>query len=116
MAWVTKMLIGKVKAESDETHKVEHRKMKSLLEDIQRRVRGLETIFKLLVDIEKNKQIKQERLATQFHFFLRFFHHLDITLTYDHGAPTQIRRTRTTSPKEDKKYQEGIVMEHPQVL
>jgi len=54
MAWVTKMLIGKVKADKDETHREEHMEMKSLLEDIQHLVSGLETMFKLLVDIKKN--------------------------------------------------------------
>jgi hypothetical protein len=116
MAWVTKMLIGKVKADRDETRREEQLEMKSLLEDIQRRVSGLETMFKMLVDIEKNQQSKLERLAAQFHLFLRFVHHLDITPADDSGAPTQIRRTRTTSPKEDNKDQAGRVMEHPQVL
>jgi hypothetical protein len=54
MAWVTKMLIGKVKADRDETYMEEQLEMKSLLEYIQRRVSGLETMFKLLVDIKKN--------------------------------------------------------------
>jgi hypothetical protein len=35
MAWVTKMLIGKVKADRDETRMEDHRETKSMLEDIQ---------------------------------------------------------------------------------
>jgi hypothetical protein len=79
-------------------------------------VSGLETIIKLLVDIEKNQQSKHERLNAQFHMYLRYVHHLDITLADNHGAPAQIRGTRTTSPKEDIKGQVGGVMEHSKVL
>jgi hypothetical protein len=114
--WVTKMLIGKVKSDREEARKDDHREIKPMLEEIHRRISGLETIVKLLVEVEKNQQSKQERLATQFHLFLRYVHHLDITPADGQGGPAQIRRTRTVSPKEDNKGQAGGVTDHSQVL
>jgi hypothetical protein len=61
MVWHTKMLIGKVKENQEETRKEDQREMKTMLEDIKCRVSGLETIVKLMVEIEKNHQRKQER-------------------------------------------------------
>jgi hypothetical protein len=107
MVWHTKMLIGKVKADREETRMEDQREMKTMMEDIQRRVSGLETIVKLLVEIEKNQQSKQERLAAQFHLYLRYVHHMDITPADDHGAPAQIRKVWVASPKEDNKNQVG---------
>jgi hypothetical protein len=63
-----------------------------MLEDIQCRVNGLETIVKLLVEIEKNQQSKQERWVAQFHLYLRYVHHMDITPADDQGASAQIQK------------------------
>jgi hypothetical protein len=116
MAWHTKMLIGKVKADREETRREDQCELKTMLEDIQRCVSGLETIVKLLVEIEKNQQSKQERLAAQFHLYLRYVHHMDITPADDQGAPTQIRKVWMISTKEDNKNQAGGVEARPQVL
>jgi hypothetical protein len=34
-----------------------------------------------------------ERLATQFHLYLRYVHHMDITPVDDNREPTHIRNT-----------------------
>jgi hypothetical protein len=74
----------------EETRMEDQRELKSLVEDIQHRVSGLETIVKLLVDIEKIQQSKQERMAAQFNLYLRYVHHMDITPADDHGSQAQI--------------------------
>jgi hypothetical protein len=116
MTWFTKMLIGKVKSDREEARQEDHREVKTMLDEIQRRISGLETIIKLLVEVEKDQKSKQERLVAQFHLYLRYVHHMDITPMDGQGGPTQIRRTRTVSPKEDNKGQAGGVKDHPQVL
>jgi hypothetical protein len=94
-AWFTKMLIGKVKSEREEARQEDHREIKTMLDEIQRRLSSLETIIKLLVEVEKDQKSKQERLVAQFHLYLRYVHHMDITPADGQGAPTQIRKTRT---------------------
>ena len=79
------------------------------------RINSLETITKLLVEVEKDQKCKLEQLETQFHLYLCYVHHMDITLFDGHGVPTQIRKTCTTSQKEDNKSQADGGKEHPQV-
>jgi hypothetical protein len=68
------------------------------------------------VEVEKDQKRKHEQLATQFHLYLRYVHHMDITLIDGKGAPTQIKKTRTDSPKEENKGQAGGGKDHPQML
>ena len=70
----------------------------------------------MLVEVEKDEKSKHEWLVAQFHLYLRYVHHMDITHVDGQGGSTQIRRTRTVSPKEDNKGQAGGVKYHPQVL
>jgi hypothetical protein len=44
-----------------------------------------------------------ERLATQFHLYLCYFHHMGITPANGHGALAHIRKTCTISQKEENK-------------
>jgi hypothetical protein len=115
MAWLTKMMIGKVISEREEARQEDNKENKKMLDEILRRINSLETITKLLVEVEKDQKCKLERLAAQFHLYLRYVHHMDITPADGHGAPTQIRKTRTTSQKEDNKSQADGGKEHPQV-
>jgi hypothetical protein len=84
------MLIGKFKADNDETKGMDQRELRTMVEDIQHLVNGLETIVKLLVNIEKIQQRKKDKMETQFNLYLKYVHHMDITPTNDHGTPTQI--------------------------
>jgi hypothetical protein len=115
MAWITKMMIRKVISESEEARQVENKENKIMLDEILCRLNSLETITKLLVEVEKDHKRKMEHLAAQFHLYLRYVHHMDITPDDGHGAPTQIRKTHTTSQKEDNKSQANGGKEHPQV-
>jgi len=103
MAWIAKMMIEKVISESEEAGKEENKENKMMLDKILRRLSSLETISKLLVEVEKDQKIKMEHLYAQFHLYLRYVHHMEITPTDGHGAPTKIGKTRTTSQKEDSK-------------
>jgi len=110
------MLIGKVKSDREEARQEDHQEVQTMLDEIQRCISGLETIIKLLVEVEKDQKRKQEQLATQFNLYLRYVHQMDITPADGQGVPAQIRRTRTVYPKEDNKGQAGGVKDHPQVL
>jgi hypothetical protein len=74
-----------------------------MLEGILHHIRSLETITKLLVEVEKDHKCKLEWLVSHFHLYLHYVHHMDITPIDGNGAPTQIRKTRTASQKEDNK-------------
>jgi hypothetical protein len=86
-----------------------------MLDEILCRISSLETITKLLVEVEKDQKHKMEWLASQFHLYLRCVHHMDITPVDGHDAPSQIRKTRMTSHKEDNKSRADDGKEHPQV-
>jgi len=66
---------------------------KKMLDEILSHLSSLETITKLLVEVEKDHKSKMEQLATQFHLYLHYFHQMDITPTDGHSAPTHIRKT-----------------------
>jgi len=42
-----------------------------------------------------------EQLSAQFHLYLSYVHHMDITPVDRNGALTHIRKTRMVSQKED---------------
>jgi hypothetical protein len=116
MAWLTKMLIRKVHSEKAEARQEDNKENKPMLDEILRHLNSLETIIKLLVEVEKDQKCKLEWMTAQFHLYLCYVHHMDITPADGQGTPTQIRKTRTISPKEDNKSQADGGKEHPQVL
>jgi hypothetical protein len=75
MAWITKMMIGKVISKSEEVRQEENKENKMMLDEIMRHLSRLETITKLLIEVEKDHKIKMERLVGQFHLYLRYVHH-----------------------------------------
>jgi hypothetical protein len=79
MAWQTKMLIGKVSSERDDTRRENNKEHTKLLNKILRHLSSLETITKLLTEVEADQKGKLERLVAQFHLYLRYVHHMDIT-------------------------------------
>jgi hypothetical protein len=42
-------------------------------------------------------------VAAQFHLYLRYVHHMDITPADGNGAPTRIRKTYMVAQKEESK-------------
>jgi uncharacterized protein YcbK (DUF882 family) len=54
MAWITKMMIGKVISESEEARQEDNKENKTMLDEILRHINSLETITKLLVEVEKD--------------------------------------------------------------
>jgi hypothetical protein len=91
----------------EEARQEENKEHKKMLDEILSRLSSLETITKLLVEVEKDQKSKMEWLAAQFHLYLRYVHHMDITPVDGHGAPTHIRKTRTISQKDENKSQAG---------
>ena len=116
MAWLSMIMIKKVILEREEVRQEDNKENKKMLDEILRRISSLETITKLLVEVEKDEKSKMVWLATQFHLYLCYVHHMEITLVDGQGAPAQIRKTYTVSPKEDNKSQADDAKEHPQVL
>jgi hypothetical protein len=108
------MLIRKVNSEKEEARHEDNRENKTMLDKIM--CRHVSIVIKLLVDVDKDQKSKLERLAAQFHLYLRYVHHMDITPTNGQGVPAQIRKTCMVSPKKDNKSQEDGGKEHPQVL
>jgi hypothetical protein len=75
MAWLTKMMIDKVSSEMEEARREDNTDHKKMLDEIPSRLSSLETITKLLVEVEKDQKSKMERLVAQFHLYLRYVHH-----------------------------------------
>jgi hypothetical protein len=103
MAWKTKMLIGKVSSEREDTRWENNKEHTKLLNEILRCLSSLETTTRLLTEVETDQKAKLERLAAQFHLYLRYVHHMDITPADGKGAPTHIRKTHTVPQKEENK-------------
>jgi hypothetical protein len=116
MAWKTKMLIGKVRSEREDARQENNKEHTKLLTEILRCLNSLETITKLLTEVEKNQQVKIERLDAQFHLYLCYVHHMDITLADGNGVPTHIRKTRMISQKEENKGQANEGKKHIIIL
>jgi hypothetical protein len=116
MAWLTKMMIEKVSSKMEDARKDDNKEHKKMLDKILSRLSSLETITKLLVEVEKDKKSKMEWLAAQFHLHLCYVHHMDITPTDGHCALAQIRKTHMISQKEDNKSQADGRKKHVIVL
>jgi hypothetical protein len=100
MAWLTKMMIGKVISEREEARQEDNKENKTMLDEILRRINSLETITKLLVEVEKDQKCKLEQLAAQFHLYLRYVHHMDITPAMD--TVHQLKSGRLARPPRRK--------------
>jgi hypothetical protein len=103
MAWLTKMMINKVSSKMEDVRQEDNKENKKMLDEILSRLSSLETITKLLVEVEKDQKAKMERLVSQFHLYLLYVHHMDITSVDGHNAPAQIKKTHMISQKDDNK-------------
>ena len=72
----------------EEAMQVDNRENKTMLDEILRHLSSLETIIKLLVEVEKDQKCKLEWLAAQFHLYLQYVHLMDITSVDGQGTPT----------------------------
>jgi hypothetical protein len=68
---------------------------------------------KRLVEDQKRQQEKLERMVGQFHLYLRYVHHIDITPTDSNGTPTCIRKLRLVEQREEDATQQKGDAEHP---
>jgi hypothetical protein len=116
MEWQTKMLIGKVSSEREDARQENNKEHTKLLNEILRHLRSLETITKLLTEVETHQKGKLERLAAQFHLYLHYVQHMDITLADGKGAPTHIKKTRTVTQNEENKGQADEGKKHIIIL
>jgi hypothetical protein len=69
MAWLTKMMIGKVSSKMEEAGWEDNSDHKKMLDKILSCLSSLETITKLLVEVKKDQKSKMERLVAQFHLY-----------------------------------------------
>jgi hypothetical protein len=105
MAWLTNMMIDKLSSEMEDSRVEDNKEHKKLLNEILSHLNSLETITKLLTEVEKDQKSKMEQLVAQFHFYLCYIDHMDIMPVDENGAPTHIRKTRTITQKEENKGQ-----------
>jgi hypothetical protein len=98
MEWLTNMMIDKLSSEMEDSRvedNKEQKKHKKLLNEILSHLSSIETITKLLTEVEKDQKSKMERLVAQFHFYLCYIDHMEIMPVDGNGVPTLIRKTRT---------------------
>lgn len=111
-AWRTKLLIGKMCANRGETNRTDTKEQKKRT-GILNRLSNLEMGVKRLVEDQKRQQEKLERMAGQFHLYLRYVHHIDITPADSNGTLACIINLRLVEQREeDATHQKGDV-EHP---
>jgi hypothetical protein len=89
------MLIGKVSSERKKVSWKDNRDHKHLLTEILSRLSNLEASAKQLAEDQRNQTEKMERMVGQFHLYLRYVHHMDITPADQSGTPACIRKTCT---------------------
>jgi hypothetical protein len=75
-----------------------------------------EASTKWLAEDQRNQKEKMERVAAQFHLYLRYVHHVDITPADGNGAPARIKKTRTVIQKEENKDREDEGKKHIIIL
>jgi hypothetical protein len=89
------MLISKLRADRNETSRVENRGHKKELTEILSRLSNLEASARRIAKDQRSQNEKMERMAGQFHLYLHYVHHMDITPAEQRGTPVCIRKTRT---------------------
>jgi hypothetical protein len=78
-AWQTKMLIGKMNTDRKETSRETIKDHKKVLMKIMRSLNNLEVSGKRLAEDQRSQKEKMERMAGQFHLYLHYVHHMEIT-------------------------------------
>jgi hypothetical protein len=68
---------------------------------------------KRMVEDQKRQQEKLERMAGQFHLYLRYVHHIDITPVDSNGTPACIRKLSLVEQREEDAAQQKGDAEHP---
>jgi hypothetical protein len=115
-AWRTKMLISKLRADKNETSRVENRGHKKELTEILSRLSNLEASARRIAEDQRNQSEKMERLAGQFQLYLRYVHHMDITPADRRGTPACIRKMRTVEQKKENEARKEGDESHPILL
>jgi hypothetical protein len=76
----------------------------------------MEASARRIEEDERNQSEKLERLAGQFQIYLRYFHHMDVTPTDQHGTQTYIRRMRMVEQKKENAARKEGEESHPMLL
>jgi hypothetical protein len=115
-AWRTKMLIGKLSADRKETSREAIRDHKKVLTEIMSRLNNLEASAKRIAEDQRSQKEKMERMAGQFHLYLRYVHHMDITPADRCRTPACIRKTRTVEQRKENEARKDGDESHPIIL
>jgi hypothetical protein len=110
------MLIGKMNASQKEASREAIRDHKKVLTEIRSRLSNLEASAKRLAEDQRSQKEKMERMAGQFHLYLRYVHHLDITPADQSGTPACIKKTRTMEQRKENKARKDGDARHPIIL
>jgi hypothetical protein len=115
-AWRTKMLIGKMNADRKETSREAIRDHKKVLTEILSHLSNLEASAKRLAEDQRSQKEKMERMAGQFHLYLRYVHHMEITPADRSGTPACIRKMRTVEQRKENEARKDGDARHPIIL
>ena len=80
---------------------------------ILNRLTNLEESAKRLAKDQRSQQEKMERLTGQFHRYLCYVHHIDITPANRNGTPTCIRKIRLVEQREENEARKDGDEENP---
>jgi hypothetical protein len=84
-----------------------------VLTGILNHLNNLEASAKRLAEDQRSQQEKTERLTGQFHLYLRYVHHIDITSADRNGTPVCIRKIRLVEKREENEAKKDGDEEHP---
>jgi hypothetical protein len=115
-AWQTKMLIGKMNFDRKETSREAIRDHKKMLTEILRRLGNLEANAKRLVEDQRSQKEKMERMAGQFHLYLCYVHHMEITPVDRSRKPSCIRKMCTMEQRKENEARKDGDARHPIIL
>jgi hypothetical protein len=100
-AWRTKMLIGKMCADRKETNRTGYQRTRRRCSQNSEPPQQPGGQGKKTSGGPEEPKEKMERMAGQFHLYLRYVHHIDITPADRNGTPTCIRKIRLVEQREE---------------
>jgi hypothetical protein len=115
-AWHKKLLISKMRADRNETSRVENHGHKKELTEILSHLNNLEASARRIAEDQRSQKKKMERMVGQFHLYLRYVHHMEITPVDRRRTPTGIRKMCTVEQRKENEARKEGDESHPILL
>jgi len=110
------MLIGKMNTDRKETSREAIKDHQKVLKEILSRLSHLEASAKRLAEDQRSQKEKMEQRTGQFHLYLCYVHHMEITPTDRSGTPACIIRACTMEQRKENKARKDGDAKHPIIL